>query len=199
MSEIADVLAAIEALSANGERMALATVVAVRGSTYRRPGARLLIPEHGAPIGNISGGCLEGDVADVGRIVMDEGTPRLATWDLTAEDDAVWGLGLGCNGAIEVYIEPAREAGAVADALRRAISEARPVCLVTVVRSSNAKVPSGARLLWDPSAPESPESPASLESPGSLGDTALDVAARAAAEEQSTQERSAVRELGPDV
>ncbi|MEA2581458.1 MAG: xanthine dehydrogenase accessory factor [Actinomycetota bacterium] len=193
MSEIADVLAAIEALSANGERMALATVVAVRGSTYRRPGARLLIPEHGAPIGNISGGCLEGDVADVGRIVMDEGTPRLATWDLTAEDDAVWGLGLGCNGAIEVYIEPAREAGAVAGALHRAIGEARPICLVTVIRSSNAKVPSGARLLWDPSAPESPESPASL------GDAAVDVAARAAAAEQSTQECSAVRELGPDV
>ena len=51
MSEIGDVLAAIEALSAKGERMALATIVAVRGSTYRRPGARLLVPEEGAPWG----------------------------------------------------------------------------------------------------------------------------------------------------
>jgi xanthine dehydrogenase accessory factor len=196
---MADVLAAIEALSANGQRMALATVVAVRGSTYRRPGARLLIPEHGAPIGNISGGCLEGDVADVGRIVMEEGTPRLASWDLTADDDAVWGLGLGCNGAIEVYIEPAKEASAVADALRRAIDEARPICLVTVVGSANAKVPSGARLLWDPSTPESLGSPESPSSLGSLGDAVVDVAARAAAAEQCTQERSAVRELGHDV
>ena len=56
MSEITDVLAAIESLSAKGERMALATIVAVRGSTYRRPGARLLVPEDGAPVGNISGG-----------------------------------------------------------------------------------------------------------------------------------------------
>ncbi len=90
--------------------MALATIVAVRGSTYRRPGARLLVPEEGAPIGNISGGCLEGDVADMARVVMDEGTARLAGWDLTADDDAVWGLGLGCNGAIEVFIEPAEQA-----------------------------------------------------------------------------------------
>src|SRR5688500_6654952 len=104
VSEIGDVLAAIEALSAKSERMALATIVAVRGSTYRRPGARLLVPEEGSPVGNISGGCLEGDVADMARVVMDEGRARLAGWDLTADDDAVWGLGLGCNGAIEVFI-----------------------------------------------------------------------------------------------
>ena len=118
MSEITDVLAAIESMSAQGQKMALATIVAVRGSTYRRPGARLLVPEEGAPIGNISGGCLEGDVADMARVVMDEGTARLAGWDLTADDDAVWGLGLGCNGAIEVFIEPAEEAAEVAGALR---------------------------------------------------------------------------------
>src|SRR5437867_12873147 len=110
MSEIADVLAAIESLSAKGERMALATIVAVRGSTYRRPGARLLVPEEGAPVGNLSGGCLEGDVADMARIVMEEGRARLAGWDLTADDDAVWGLGLGCNGAVEVVIDPADRA-----------------------------------------------------------------------------------------
>jgi xanthine/CO dehydrogenase XdhC/CoxF family maturation factor len=78
VSEITDVLDAISALSAKGERMALATIVAVRGSTYRRPGARMVVPEEGAPIGSISGGCLEGDVADMARIVMQEGTARLA-------------------------------------------------------------------------------------------------------------------------
>jgi len=72
VSEIADVLEAIERVGARGQRMALATI-AVRGSTYRRPGARLLVPEQGAPVGNLSGGCLEGDVADVARLVMDEG------------------------------------------------------------------------------------------------------------------------------
>jgi len=70
MSEITDVLAAIESLSAKGERMALATIVAVRGSTYRRPGARLLVPEDRAPIGKLSGGCLAGDRADMARIEL---------------------------------------------------------------------------------------------------------------------------------
>ena len=150
MSEIGDVLAAIEALSAKGERMALATIVAVRGSTYRRPGARLLVPEEGAPVGNLSGGCLEGDVADMARVVMDEGRARLAGWDLTADDDAVWGLGLGCNGAIEVFIEPAEKAAEVAGALRAALEEERPISVVTVVESSNAGVEPGARLVVRP-------------------------------------------------
>ena len=123
MSELTDVLDAIESLAARGERMSLATIVSVKGSTYRRPGARLLVPEEGAPVGNISGGCLEGDVADVARIVMRDGVPRIAAWDLTADDDDVWGLGLGCNGAIEVFVEPADDAARVAGALRAALAE----------------------------------------------------------------------------
>jgi xanthine/CO dehydrogenase XdhC/CoxF family maturation factor len=148
VSEITDVLGAIESLSAQGQRMALATIVAVRGSTYRRPGARLLVPEEGAPIGNISGGCLEGDVADLARVVMQEGTARLAGWDLTADDDDVWGLGLGCNGAIEVFIEPAEQAAAVTHALRAALEREEPICVVTVVESEAPEfVAPGARLV----------------------------------------------------
>jgi xanthine/CO dehydrogenase XdhC/CoxF family maturation factor len=128
MSELGDVLAAIESLSARGERLALATIVAVRGSTYRRPGARLLVPEEGAPIGNLSGGCLEGDVADAARLVMREGTARLASWDLTADD----------------------RAAEVAEALRLALEAERPICLVTVVDSNTGDIPPGARLLVHP-------------------------------------------------
>ena len=190
MSEITDVLAAIESLSAHGERMALATVVAVRGSTYRRPGARLLVPEHGAPIGNISGGCLEGDVADVARIVMDEGAPRLASWDLTADDDAVWGLGLGCNGAIEVFIEPAERAAEVAGALRMALDQERPICVVTVIESGLKRVAPGARMVLRPGGGAGK---------GSLGDAATDAAAVQAAGEALTAGRSEVRPLGEGV
>jgi xanthine dehydrogenase accessory factor len=93
-------------MAARGQPMALATVVATRGSTYRRAGARLLIPPEGEPIGNISGGCLEGDVARIGREVIAAGEPRLVEFDMTADDDAVWGYGLGCNGAIELFVEP---------------------------------------------------------------------------------------------
>jgi xanthine dehydrogenase accessory factor len=183
MSEIADVLTAIESLSAKGERMALATIVAVRGSTYRRPGARLLIPEEGAPVGNISGGCLEGDVADMARVVMDEGRARLAGWDLTADDDAVWGLGLGCNGAIEVFIEPADRAAEVAHALRTALDEERPISLVTVLESSRTGVEPGARLVVRPG----------REVEGTLGDPEADAEATDAALELLDLERSEIR------
>ena len=189
MSEIADVLAAIESLSAKGERMALATIVAVRGSTYRRPGARLLVPEEGAPVGNISGGCLEGDVADMARIVMEDGRARLAGWDLTADDDAVWGLGLGCNGAIEVFIEPADRAAEVAHALRSALDEERPISLVTVLESAVDAVAPGARLVVRPDG--------GIE--GSLGDHAVDVEATSAALELLQAERSEIRTFAGDV
>jgi xanthine/CO dehydrogenase XdhC/CoxF family maturation factor len=177
------VLQAIESLSAKGERMALATIVAVRGSTYRRPGARLLVPEDGTPIGNISGGCLEGDVADMARVVMDEGTARLAGWDLTADDDAVWGLGLGCNGAIEVFIEPADEAAEVAHALRAALEEERPISVVTVLESDIETVAPGARVVVRPGG----------EPEGTLGLADVDAAAVTAARELLDGERSEVR------
>lgn len=183
VSEIADVLAAIESLAARGERMALATIVAVRGSTYRRPGARLLVPQEGAPVGNISGGCLEGDVADMARVVMHEGRARLAGWDLTADDDAVWGLGLGCNGAIEVFIEPAERAAEVAGALRMALEEERPICVVTVVESGDDAIVPGARIVVRPGG----------EPEGSLGAAGVDAEALAAARGLLETERSEVR------
>lgn len=147
MSEISDVLSAISALHARGERMALATIVSVRGSTYRRPGARLLVPEHGAAVGNVSGGCLEGDVERIGREVMASGEPCLELFDLTADGDEVWGYGLGCNGAMELFIEPADHAVATAAALRTAVEEERACCLVTVIASGTDAVRPGARLL----------------------------------------------------
>ena len=185
MSEIADVLEAIESLSARGERMALATIVAVRGSTYRRPGARLLVPEDGAPIGNISGGCLEGDVADMAKVVMEEGRARLAGWDLTADDDEVWGLGLGCNGAIEVFIEPAERAAEVAGALRMALDREQPICLVTVIESEDERVAPGARLVVT----------ADAAAQGSLGPDDVTAEATAVARELLAAGRSEVRTL----
>jgi len=118
VSELTELLDAAEALAARGQPMALATVVATRGSTYRRAGARLLIPAEGEPIGNISGGCLEGDVARTGREVLAAGEPRTVVFDMTADDDAVWGYGLGCNGAIELFVEPTAGALESVGALR---------------------------------------------------------------------------------
>lgn len=188
MSELTDVLSAIESLSARGEKLALATIVSVKGSTYRRPGARLLVPEDGAPIGNISGGCLEGDIADVARIVMREGVARIASWDLTADDDDVWGLGLGCNGAIEVFVEPADKAAEVAGALRMALQEERPISMLTVLGSAADGIAQGDRLLVKPDG----------TTQGSLGDGSVDAEATEVALEQLAREASEIRTLpGP--
>jgi xanthine dehydrogenase accessory factor len=183
VSEITDVLDALERLRDDDQRMALATIVAVRGSTSRRPGARLLVPEQGAPIGNISGGCLEGDVADMARVVMRDGASRLAAWDLTADDDEVWGLGLGCNGAIEVFIEPADRAVAVTEALREALDEERPISVITALGSDASGVEPGARLAVRPDG--------SVQ--GSLGDEGIDGEATIAANELLAAGRSEIR------
>jgi xanthine dehydrogenase accessory factor len=185
VGELTDVLDAIESLGERGEKLALATIVSVGGSTYRRPGARLLVPEEGELVGNISGGCLESDVADVARIVMREGTPRIVSFDLTADDDAVWGWGLGCNGAFELFVEPADKAAEVAGALRLALEEERPICMVTVLDSEVPGVEQGDRILVRPDG--------AVER--SFHDHALDDAAREAALEQLDRERSDVRAL----
>jgi len=185
MSEIAEVLAAIETLRDSGEQMALATVVGVRGSTYRRPGARLLVSAAGDLVGNISGGCLEGDVADVAKAVMVAGEPRLVNFDLTADDETVFGWGLGCNGAIDVFVEPAEKAAEVAGALRRALEGERPLAAVTVLESSVPGVERGNRLLVSPDGSRD----------GNLGDAELDEVAASVAFELLHEGRSEIRSL----
>ena len=84
---------------------ALATLVQVEGSSYRRPGARLLLTADGTRTGAISGGCLEEDLAGYARAVLAGGKPVLVTYDTTAENDLVWGVGLGCHGVVRVLVE----------------------------------------------------------------------------------------------
>jgi xanthine dehydrogenase accessory factor len=109
MPELSRILTALD--SATGQPAALATLVKVEGSSYRRPGARLLLLADGTRIGSISGGCLEEDVMERARRVLATGKPELAVYDTTAEDDLVWGVGLGCQGVVHVFLEyltPAR-------------------------------------------------------------------------------------------
>ena len=87
------------------KKTALATVIEVRGSTYRRPGARMLMTEGSHMVGSISGGCLEADVFERAGQVMASGDPVVVKYDTTSGDDIVWGLGLGCNGLVRVFIE----------------------------------------------------------------------------------------------
>jgi len=106
MKELQDIVGAYELAQQEGKQAALATVVQVQGSAYRRPGARMLVTEDGQLTGAISGGCLEGDALRKARLVMHEQKSMLVTYDTTDEDDAQLGVGLGCNGIIQILIEP---------------------------------------------------------------------------------------------
>lgn len=84
----------------------LATLVSVEGSSYRRPGARMLVPRRGRRIGSISGGCLEEDVIAHAKKVAAAGQPLLVVYDTAAENDLIWGVGMGCHGVVRVLLEP---------------------------------------------------------------------------------------------
>jgi xanthine/CO dehydrogenase XdhC/CoxF family maturation factor len=96
-------LEAIRQARARGERAAVATVVRVRGSAYRREGTQMIIREDGTYECALSGGCLEPSVAHAALQVVTTGEPVVVSYDLA--DDSLWGLGIGCSGAIDVRIE----------------------------------------------------------------------------------------------
>jgi len=101
--EIERLLEAIRRARASGEPTAIATVVRVRGSAYRREGTRMLVRRDGSYECSLSGGCLEPSVAEAAVRAIDTGRPVIVNYDL--EDDSLWGLGLGCAGAVDVRIE----------------------------------------------------------------------------------------------
>lgn len=107
-----ETFAILERLSrlAAGRRAALATVVRISGSAYRRPGAKFLVEDGGETTGGVSGGCLEADVRETGLRILREGTPRLLHYDTGSDEETVWGLGLGCDGAVDVFVQPATAA-----------------------------------------------------------------------------------------
>lgn len=109
LKEIRDILAAHKLAKVSGLRSALATVVHVEGSSYRRPGARMLVTEDGKLTGAISGGCLEGDALRKALLAINQGENKLVSYDSTDEDDARFGIQLGCNGIVHVLFEPLKD------------------------------------------------------------------------------------------
>jgi xanthine/CO dehydrogenase XdhC/CoxF family maturation factor len=104
MKELAQILDTL--IRHGGAGAALATLVSVEGSSYRRAGARLLLRPDGTRLGSISGGCLEEDVLARAQRVAANGKAEVVVYDTTAENDLVWGVGLGCHGVVKVLIEP---------------------------------------------------------------------------------------------
>lgn len=125
MKEIQDLLRFFELH--RGESLALATLVAARGSSYRRPGARMLISSDGTTAGSLSGGCLEEEVARRAQDVIRDGAPALMSFDTR--------LRFGCNGTIDVFVERVR--ADFLSELAANFSERRSCRAVTVFAGEN--------------------------------------------------------------
>ncbi len=98
--------------------LALATLVKATGSTYRRPGARMLVLTNGESAGSVSGGCLECDVIEKAQATASKGETLLLTYDTSSEEDIVFGAGLGCKGAVHVLVEPMRPGSSAEQMIR---------------------------------------------------------------------------------
>lgn len=109
MKELILVIQQVKELQKAGLKFVLATVVRVDGSAYRRPGARMLISEDGNWWGGISGGCLEGDILKKAQLALYSQSYKTIIYDTREEDPFALGIGLGCQGVIEIHINPIQE------------------------------------------------------------------------------------------
>jgi len=106
MKEIKSIIKAYNSIDFSNTKAALATVARVEGSSYRRTGARMLVLDNGTYLGGISGGCLEGDALRRAQKAIAQNKPSVITYDTTQDDGAQIGVGLGCNGIIDVLFTP---------------------------------------------------------------------------------------------
>ena len=174
MQEVIRLLNAIEEAKDTGKAAAIATVVRVKGSAYRREGTKMLIDAEGNQVCMISGGCLEQEVGEIAKRVLETGESVVQFFDL--EEDLVWGLGLGCGGAVDVYIEPFDE-GQENAAWLGAVKNQKAAALATVIEVQKGNLKKDTRMFIG----------ADGETLGRLGDAALDEKLVGFAQEKMSQ------------
>jgi xanthine/CO dehydrogenase XdhC/CoxF family maturation factor len=139
MKELQDIIKIYEAASQQNKKSALVTVVHLDGSSYRRPGARMLVNDDGRITGAISGGCLEGDALKKALFAISEQKNTLFTYDTSKEDDSEMGIHLGCEGLIQVLFEKIdveKEDNPI-QLLRKAIAMRQKAVVVTLFDLNN--------------------------------------------------------------
>jgi xanthine dehydrogenase accessory factor len=179
--ETREVLDFLARVGREGKPAALATVVRVRGSAYRHEGAKLAVARDGTSAGNVSGGCLEQDVREVALQVIGSGAPELRGYCSSADEIAAWDLGVGCEGQVDVYVEPAdarpRE--------RALLDERRPFVACGVMPGKGERPGKGNRLIVTSDRVE-----------GDLGSKDLNTGVTAKARELLESEASGIHEIG---
>lgn len=159
----------LTALERDRQPGAVATVVRVAGSSYRRAGARMLFGADGERVGMLSGGCF--DLDDRARQAMRTGRPSRHRYDTTAPADVVIGSGSGCQGVVDILVAPVDDGHrpSLRECLEPSLRQGRPAALATVIdppETDPERAPLGARLLVTGDGPAR----------GSLGDAGLDAA-----------------------
>lgn len=127
-AETRALLLALHTALERGQRAAIATVVGVHGSAYRREGTRMLVLDNGAQVCMLSGGCLEAEVVEVALEVIRTGQPQVTHYDLS--EDATWGLGIGCGGSVDVRVERVEPHDPVTAAWLSAMEDGKLAALV---------------------------------------------------------------------
>jgi xanthine/CO dehydrogenase XdhC/CoxF family maturation factor len=153
MRDMKTIVRAANELRRRGAPGLLATVVRVRGSSYRKPGARMLLSREGVLAGSVSGGCVEDDVLRRGWWRTDGSGAALVTYDTSVADDDGWGIGLGCDGVVDLLLERLDVASGLDPIafFESCIQGQERGALATVFLSSAGDVPIGARLCVSPS------------------------------------------------
>lgn len=143
------ILEAFERWRTEQAPLVLVTVVDTEGSTYTKAGHRILINGAGGFQGLVSGGCLEGDLAEHAREVLGTGRAQLLTYDLRDEHDGIFGLGIGCNGLFRVLLQPVDGGHGYAPfaAIAAGLLGEAPGCVATVVESTDPALLPGATLV----------------------------------------------------
>jgi len=145
MKELNDIILAYNKVVLQNKKAALATVVHVEGSSYRRPGARMLVTEDGEITGAISGGCLEGDALRKAQFAIFQRKNKLEIYDTTDEDDLKFGLQLGCNGIVYILFEPIQndDVNNPINLLKRVAKQRKDAVLLTLFNSDKNTIQLG--------------------------------------------------------
>ncbi len=170
-SSLGPLLPLFERERAAGNALAVGLLVHTAGSTYRKPGALMLIAANGDYAGLLSGGCLEGDLRQHAMSVIDTGQPQLVTYDMRGADDLIWGLGLGCEGAMQILlfrVGPDHDWQPLTHLIQN-LSTHTPTAVGVVAESAHPDLPAGAISL-----PRSAVSPALRSASTEAGQRILD-------------------------
>ena len=147
MKELQEILGKISNFAPD-ERAILATVIDVVGSGYRRPGARMLIDENGHSVGTVSGGCLEADVLERAKKVLETGESVVITYDTTQDENSVFGLSMGCRGIVRILLEKVSNENKLFDFMKAVFSERKSFSTATLITSNDENLETGSRVFF---------------------------------------------------